>query len=557
MTIRAQLHDGTVLEFPDGTDPSVIDRVAMGHTKPMAEPTLKGLGEQWADVGRGFTRGLKDFEDGSTQLMGKALEAWLPPGPGGISKDWARAENEKNQAKMNAGQSEYSDARLKSGLDVPRLAGNITASLPLAMAAPNTLLGAVGAGGINSAMQPVEDTENYWKEKGKQTAIGGGASVLGYGLTKGLSRLMNPQTSDEVKTLMEAGVRPLPGQILGGTAKSMEEKATSIPLIGDAIKNAQVRANNQFNVAAINKALEPIGESLDKSIPLGREAIDNAATKIGSAYDKVLPKTTFTADQKFVSDVTNLRGLAQNLTQEHAAQFDKILKREVIDKINPNTAMATGETFKKMQSEVGRLSRSYGRSTTADERELGAALKELHSVLRGTLERTSPAEAQTISAINKSYALMDRVEGASSYLGSKQGVFSPNALESAVKAADQSFKKHAFSRGNALMQDLAESGQKVLSPTVPDSGTAGRAMTGLGLLSAALAGTSAVSLPVAVGGGAAALAGMAPYTSMGQSAVAHLLATRPDILRFLGRGLNNLAPAAGAVSSQVGQGLLD
>ena len=55
---------------------------------------------------------------------------------------------------------------------------------------------------------------------------------------------------------------------------------------------------------------------------------------------------------------------------------------------------------------------------------------------------------------------------------------------------DKSAGKGAFARGDALMQDFAEVGQRVLPSTVPDSGTTGRVLMA-GLAGGAGAGTLA------------------------------------------------------------------
>lgn len=66
MAIRAELFDGTILEFPDGTDPSVIqstakriteERVALAP-KPAVKPEELGAGSRIAESGR---RGLESW----------------------------------------------------------------------------------------------------------------------------------------------------------------------------------------------------------------------------------------------------------------------------------------------------------------------------------------------------------------------------------------------------------------------------------------------------------------------------------------------------------------
>ena len=71
MPITAELHDGTRLEFPDGTDPAVIDRVVKKHLAPApapaAPPTLKQQ-VQSSFAGRTL-QGARDPIDAGAQLL--------------------------------------------------------------------------------------------------------------------------------------------------------------------------------------------------------------------------------------------------------------------------------------------------------------------------------------------------------------------------------------------------------------------------------------------------------------------------------------------------------
>jgi len=91
MAIRAQLFDGTILEFPDDTDQTVIDRVAQEETlarKPAPQPvppsTKRTAGEAAVDVGAGVLTGL----GGLAQAPGQLLR--LVPGLSGVGEALAK-----------------------------------------------------------------------------------------------------------------------------------------------------------------------------------------------------------------------------------------------------------------------------------------------------------------------------------------------------------------------------------------------------------------------------------------------------------------------------------
>lgn len=550
--IEVELPDGRIVEIQTD-DPTIAARAAkkfMGVQAPAAE---QSLGDKWAGVGRGIVRGAKDFEDGSVQLTGRALQAIMPADSG--AESFIKGENATNEAKMKTGQDEYQAQRGKTGFDGPRLIGNMATMAPLGMMAPATIAGGIGAGALTNVMQPIEatDDQTYWRDKLKQLGVGAAFGGAGTAVGKVASRVAAPKSSPEIQTLMEEGVRPSPGQMMGGWAQRLEEGLTSVPVIGDVIKGSQRRAIEGFNRSAVNKALEPIGESLNPKTLVGREAIGEAQEKVSKAYGDLLPKVTFTADMKFLNDIATLQQMSKTMPAATRDQFENILTENVLKKLNPATGNMTGETLKEIESELGRLAKNYGSSAVGSERDLGNAIRELQGSMRSTLMRTNPEQAARLKDINSSYATLARVEDAAGRAGSKDGVFSPNALEAAVRKGDTSVRKRSFARGDALMQDFAEAGQKVLGPRVPDSGTPMRAASMAAVFGGLPAAGAAASIPAGVGIGA----GLIPYTPWGQRAFARAVASRPDWSKSLGGLIDQFSPAIGTASVPAAQGLLE
>ena len=82
MTIQAELADGRVLEFPDGTSTEVIQKVVKrlisGETPAAAAPAQKGertIGEAFTDTGAGLISGLGQLAQFPGQLYGLATGA--------------------------------------------------------------------------------------------------------------------------------------------------------------------------------------------------------------------------------------------------------------------------------------------------------------------------------------------------------------------------------------------------------------------------------------------------------------------------------------------------
>lgn len=367
------------------------------------------------------------------------------------------------------------------------------------------------------------------------------AGTLGAGATaaaRGASRVLAPEVSPQLKTLFEAGVTPTPGQVLGGAYKRTEDKLMSAPLLGDAIAGARGRVVEDFNKAALNRGLSKIGEKVDQ---VGREGVEQAGNKISDAYEALLPKLRVKVDQPFAAELQKVHGMAQNLPQAQADQFNKIVGSNLANRFSPNGGM-TGETLKEAESTLGYYARKYSSAPDPDQRMLGDALKEVQSSLRGLVTRSNPQHAEELKAINTAFANQVRVEGAAGRLGSNNGVFTPEGLAGAVKSADRSSRENQFAKGKSLMQDLSDAGVGVLGRGVPDSGTAGR----LGLVAALMSPTSVA------GTAAGALGGSALYTEPAQKVIAAILAKRPDLAIQLGQQVNNAAPRLGMAAGAAG-----
>lgn len=366
-------------------------------------------------------------------------------------------------------------------------------------------------------------------------------------LAKPAAAMISPNVDPNVRALMAEGVTPTIGQILGGGFKRAEEGLTSVLGLGDFIKGAQTRAVESLNRAAINRALKPIGDALPADLK-GRDAIQYAKDALGDKYDNLLPKLTVQADPIWTGQISNLKQMVQNsaINPNVKPLFDKIVDGDILSKFQGRGAV-TGETLKNIQTDLNNTIKRYSISTDADQVLVAQALKEVRSNLLDLIRRSNPQSAAELKAIDTGYANFKRVEKAAGLAGSEEGVFSPAQLQSAVRAADRSKDKGQFATGNALMQDLSETGKTVLGNKLPDSGTPYRAM-----------------LPLVLGGGAGAagypalaagmLAGPALYSAPGQRMAATLLTQRPAGANALAnqfRG-NDRAKLAALMAAQAG-----
>lgn len=469
-------------------------------------------------------------------------------------------KNQESQYQSDTGDSKTAGmGRIGAGIAPFLLSGGATAPTQAVGAIPHLVQALKTAGigaGFAAGTQPVNDvttsmspsgdlSNDFFKQKSLQAGLGAGGALAGGALGGVAARLVRPNTSSDVTTLLREGITPTPGQIMGGGWAKTEDKLTSVPILGDLIKNAQRRGVEDLNKAAYARALDPINAK--STAPVGREGIAEVKAALGDAYDKLLPKMTFKTDPQFSSEINNLTSMMQNgnVPPEIGKQFDSILKNEVVSRMSKAGTM-DGQSFKELESSLSPMIKGFSGSQSQNDRTLGSALGEVLASARGALSRSNPAEAKELAAINEGYANYARIRGAGKMLGAENGVFTPAQLQNAVQSQDKSVGKGAFATGNALMQDLSETGKNVLGSKYPDSGTVGRALVA-GLAPAAGAAYLNPVLASAAGIGGAALS--APYTQMGQKLTAALLAKRPAIAAPIAQGIRAGAPLTGAAIS--------
>jgi len=533
-----------------------LDMLLKGGSAPAPLPVATNPTQRGSITG-GLIQGVNDVQDGAAQWLynslpksiqdaGDSVDHWVYDKTSGAMGTKPGMTFNASVADKN---KQYEAARAgngRDGIDWARGIGAGGAQAALTPFLPQ--MGAMRAGAMSGALSPVLDDKSgadYAQQKAADVGLGG---VMGGFLGSGanaLAGLIKPQINTAARTLANAGVSLTPGQMLGGFPKSVEDKLTSVPLIGDAIKAAQARGTESLNTATYKRVLQPLADGgFDVSLPksVGREAVDSISNQVSGAYNSLLPKLTTHMDPQFSQDVGRLSQMVNtgNLGEAESKQFNAILQSQVLDKFMGPKGTITGETLKQMESNLGDLARSNG------GQPLGGAVKELQANIRSLVQRTNPEYASQLTKINESFANLTRVQTAAATQGAPNGVFNANQLSAAVKSGDSTVRDNAFARGNALMQDLSDPAKGTLSSSVPDSGTAGRlgAMAGVGAL---LSHPAMLADPKVLGGAALAALPAAAYTRQMLPIVQKALLNRPvgaqqaaDLVR---RGASQSAPA--------------
>lgn len=515
---------------------------AGGQISPQSAPAVQQPG-MLASLGAGLGHGLGSTVLGAQQLLGRGLTALGSDTVG----PWLSQDAQRGISNLNSQYAPYSAAHpIVAGAG--NIGGQVAGTAPLAMATPEMagmgLLGRAGVGAglgaASGAVSPVDNPgDNFWQQKANQigmnAAVGGLATPIAAGLGSALSGVTDPLR----QKLAGLGVNMTPGQIAGGGWQTLENKATSLPIIGDMIKSAQQRGVQSFNKAAYDQVLAPLGQTY--SGPVGQEGVAAVKNTISDAYKNALGNMTFQAtDPQFQADITKLTGMAQGLPASQQQTFMNTLRTQVFGKLGPQGSM-DGQTLKGVQEELGDAARGYMGDPSFDNRQLGAAIGEVRNAINNSLPRyNAPDAVQNLSNANAAYANFVRLRGAAGSQGAMNngGIFTPAQLQSAVRAADKSAGKGASATGNALMQDFSQDAMNVLGKGYPDSGTAGRLGTA-GAVGALFAHPAMLLSPWTYAAAAPALA----YTPMGQRLAQGLLMSRPAAAQAVGNAVTNrLAP---------------
>lgn len=326
------------------------------------------------------------------------------------------------------------------------------------------------------------------------------------------------KVNEDVAMLVREGVPLTPGQIKGGMTRTAEDALMSTPIMGPAIAARRREGVEGFNRAVVNRALKPLGEDLPSNIQTGTEAIKYAGDLISKGYDEALPGVIIADDPTFSGDVVKAFDDLQTLTPENFKRAQDIINNRLFSRL-PKDGKITGETYKQIQSGLDFEVRRYGRATDPDQNAIGEALKSVQSALENTARRQDPDFAAKIDALDRGWAELSRLETAGAKSTDMSGVFTPSQYRQAIVSGESRVRNRGVARGEAMSQDLAGAGLRVLPPQMPDSGTASRAMWG-SLVGApgSIAGAAAFGGPPAALGVATGLAATGGALSAGRAA---------------------------------------
>lgn len=433
------------------------------------------------------------------------------------------------------------------GFDLAGLGGEALATAPLGglkVLQGGGKLATVANRALAGAAQGVALSANTESGLGVDAGIGAATGVAAPPLLQAAGKAVSGALRPAAQALKDQGVKLTLGQTLGPTATRIEQGLTSVPILGDMIRKRQTESFESFNTAVANDVLKPLGKTVPKGVEAGRDLVNHVHDQITQRYDQLLPQAMARADQQLAQDLAPVRSAVATLPKKQQVVFEAIVKQQLENQLDRSGALA-GQNLKNALSELGRRGGGLRSGADAHDRELGDALLAFQKALKGSAVRNSPANVgKELAATDAAYARYLRLQDAAGRVTSPDGLFSPEALGGSVKKFDKSRHKGKFARGEALMQDLADSGRDVLGRKVPDSGTPLRMATNVGLGMGI--GGGAMLEPITL---ALTAATAAPFTKAGTNSLRYLLTERPELARTLGDYISRSAHVAGPIAA--------
>jgi hypothetical protein len=423
--------------------------------------------------------------------------------------------------------------------------GNVAMTAPLAMIpGANTVAGATLIGAGLGALQPTGE-EGLNRERMQNTAVGGAGGFLGGAMAKGLSRVLNPAGNAQAQQFVDDGVNLTPGSRLGGAANTLEQRMMSMPFVGDDIANARFANRVEFNKAVINRFLQPLGRQVDDA---GYSGLNQAKQIISQKYDDIIDAIkTVKLDAPFVNQMKQLDDMAKSFPKAEYERVSSIFSDKLRNNVNSSNMSMSGENFKKIQSEIRRISSGLMSDADWDKRESGRLLSEMGKAVDNLFARQYPELSGEMAKANFAWAGYLRAVRAASSTAAEDGIFTPKQLTAAIRAMESN--KANFGLGRGMMQQYAEDASKVIGNNIPDSGTAGRvaALMAAGYGPQALLGANPAVGLAALGGAKATSSAM--YSDPGRRAIGAMLGGyRPEISRFLGDAAGAMAYPTGVMA---------
>lgn len=275
--------------------------------------------------------------------------------------------------------------------------------------------------------------------------------------------------SSAVDALLREGIPLTMGQQIGGLALHAEDAASNMPIVGNAIRVARLRAQEALNRVWANRALSPIGKSLPAETAVGQDAANYVTGQLSNARKLAIRLVqTPGVDGNYFTTSNNILGRAQRDLSK--AMWDILQKN-----ISKSTEVLNNDVWR--QGDLTNLfdnldARSEVEPDGVDRSDLrlNAYFSEFRQAVSDQLGRNNPAYKEAIEAVDKGQASLDVWKNTASRSAPGSSGFSARDLKSNQLTWGASpFGDSSFTVDPAATK-LIDQASLVMPSTTPASG---------------------------------------------------------------------------------------
>jgi hypothetical protein len=432
--------------------------VGQPTTAPTAPTAERFTPEYFAGLGRSALQGISFGTADEAEAFVRSL----------IGEETYKQERDKIRAGLE---------KFRSDFPVEAYGTEIAASIPSGVGLARTLgkygvKGAMKQAGIGGAAYGAGAAEEM-EDVPVGAALGGALGMGGEALAPVVSRQAQALGKKIPLTV---------GQYFPGM-KRAEEALTSMPFVGGGIRAQQERGMKAFPVFMYNRALKPLGIELPKNTE-PRVAFSKAKSIFDQKYKQALDGVEVDVSDDLLDDLSKIVTTAKQEVGDaglkKGADFENMVIRQVLGRAKDGKL--SGEAIQDIQKKIGAEAMRFGKSTDPIDGKIATAYSDLDIGMMDLIAKYSPAKKELLQKTNKAYSQFVPLRSAAAK--GYEGQFTPAQAMSAVRSEERKAGAAGLSRlaaGEGRMQKPIELAQRIIGPSLPDSGTAGRMLTGAAL----------------------------------------------------------------------------
>jgi len=486
--------------------PPAMGVAALDTANSAFEGGLKSFGDVYRGVKKGLTYADEWMNDGSgAEAMADREQ---------LAKDQLAAEQ-----------------RFQPFENANPIASNLLPFVASALPPVRSVKGAMALGG---AMGAIPYSDNQLLSGALGGAMGGAGQWAGNKLGKFMAE--GADLAPGAQKLLDQNIPLTAGQRMGGATKFMEDKMSGTPFIGDQIQARRQEAIKAYAPSVTRQAIRDsspiIAEALDQAqrtaggLSRGNQMAE-ANKMLSDSYNDVLD-FDFNLEAPAIDALKNKYTNHPDLSEAGIKRVNRLVDDIFTNKLKPGTV--SGRTLKTVDSELGTVSKKFGDSQSAFEKETGGVIKDLKRDTMQLIESSHPDKYAQIRKLDESFSKLRDLDKAAGAVGAEDGMFTPAQHKRSLLQGMG--KRKAAERNDPRLMD-AEEAQAIMASTIGSSGTSERqqateaALKAGGGIAGAITGGAMFPQETMIAGAL----GSVPYlggTRTGQKAVNSFLFDRPD-----------------------------